>query len=75
MRGLIYGTVRVEIGWKDLWQMGICFRMALKAVPPIHNSYGKFFSLAQRYETDATEFEKLCVRFRALASPEADVVL
>jgi len=55
--------------------MGICFRMALKAVPPIHNSYGKFFSLAQRYETDATEFEKLCVRFRALASPEADVVL
>ena len=59
----------------ELGVLDFARRMAPEAVLPVHDGYAKAFFLAQRYETYAPEFEKLGIRFHALAAPGADVLL
>ena len=59
----------------ELGVMDFARRMAPEAVLPVHDGYAKPFFLTQRYETYAPEFEKLGIRFHALAAIGADVLL
>lgn len=50
-------------------------RMRPRQVLPVHDGYAKDFFLEQRYETYGPYFDKLGIRFHALAEPGAGVDL